>query len=392
MDTYFNSTENSLIIVGDFSPGVLEADPLDLINQPVIDDYFVDVVSGENDAFIAKFDILENDMGINRNLIWSTLFRGNANDSAEDVGFNSKGEIYFLGTTDSPSFPTMGSNATVTNSGGKDFFVARFSSIGELNYSGFFGGADSEGQGSPIPYSSAFDIDFDQKDNFYFTSASKSADFPTQSFPGIYNQDILGNDADNMTPDEGKNDAVIVCLDKDMDIRWSSYFGGKDDAFSSGDVGSGIAISGNKIYLTGYTNTDCSLKIPIVENNEANYFQNSLSSDGFSTFDDLFITVFSIGSLTNTNEKLLAINDDKFNVYPNPLNKFLVIQNIESIQGKVNITISDLLGKNLYQNSQNFTNENSTYQINVSDFEKGYYILTLESENIIYSTKLIIQR
>ncbi len=80
--------------------------------------------------------------------------------------------------------------------------------------------------------------------------------------------------------------------------------------------------------------------------------------------------------------KVHEITDVKFNVYPNPVNDVLVIEN----DGNVQITISDLSGKIV----KSIASTGNKTSINTEDLSKGNYFVTISNEKLNL-TKMIIK-
>jgi len=79
-------------------------------------------------------------------------------------------------------------------------------------------------------------------------------------------------------------------------------------------------------------------------------------------------------------------NDELVRVYPNPSNGLLNIR-INKLIGKVNFQIVDINGRVVYnQTDEHFNTEKA---INISNFQKGVYILKVVGDNLNYSQKVI---
>ncbi len=87
---------------------------------------------------------------------------------------------------------------------------------------------------------------------------------------------------------------------------------------------------------------------------------------------------------SNTPHSILE-NQVDFNIYPNPSNGTFTIQNDE-LQIK-NIEISDITGRIIF----NATRQLMPLQINISNHRAGIYFVTIQTENQIFTHKLIIQ-
>ena len=77
------------------------------------------------------------------------------------------------------------------------------------------------------------------------------------------------------------------------------------------------------------------------------------------------------------------INGEKINMYPNPASDYVMLLS----NGNGNLEIFDITGKIVYTSK---INKNTQY-IDVSSFEKGYYIAKVSSNDKIYTQKLIIK-
>lgn len=78
-------------------------------------------------------------------------------------------------------------------------------------------------------------------------------------------------------------------------------------------------------------------------------------------------------------------------VYPNPTRDFVQLQGTNQTPGKVNLTITDMYGKECYQHNL-FATSVFSQQINTQLWANGIYILTLTHENgSIYHHKIVKQ-
>ncbi|MBN8886222.1 MAG: SBBP repeat-containing protein [Rudaea sp.] len=124
-------------------------------------------LKGTTDAFVAK---LSSD---GSTLVYSTYLGGSGSDSAYSIAVGANGNAYVTGFTQSTDFPTS-SDAIKTGSGiTRAAFVAVLNSNGgQLNYSTYLGGSNSDG-GRGL----AVDLD----NNVYVTGFTSSSDFPTMA-------------------------------------------------------------------------------------------------------------------------------------------------------------------------------------------------------------------
>ncbi len=84
-------------------------------------------------------------------------------------------------------------------------------------------------------------------------------------------------------------------------------------------------------------------------------------------------------------DQINAINTPQIEVYPNPAHNIIFIKS-NKLDEILNIKIFDLMGKEIYTSSISDNN-----QINSSNFEKGIYILKINSKTINYQQQIIIE-
>jgi len=78
------------------------------------------------------------------------------------------------------------------------------------------------------------------------------------------------------------------------------------------------------------------------------------------------------------------------NIYPNPTNGKIQIELNGMEDGIFDITIFDLLGKIMYQN--NFSKiGNMSFSYDFSGYNRGVYLIRINSENNNYTTKVIVE-
>lgn len=174
--------------------------------------------SEKEDAFIAKLTPAGDA------LAYSTYLGGNGADSAADVAVNGSGAAFVTGGTSSTDFNTV--NPYEGDSGERDVFVSRLTPSGNaLAYSTYLGGSGNDAGRA---------IALDNVGLAYITGTTSSTDYDTAS------------------PQSGNlpgEDAFISRLDTFANsLGYSTYLGG-----SGNDLGLGITISGNAIYVAGDT-------------------------------------------------------------------------------------------------------------------------------------------
>ncbi len=247
------------------------------------------VFGSDLDAFLTVFNADGSD------ILYSTGFGGNDSDLVSEIALDSSNNVYIVGETFSKgSFPTKNPFQS-ENGGGRDAFVAKFntslSGNDSLIYSTFIGGGGGEiGFGIAIDASGQAHItgltgsfDFPLKNAFRSTNQINEA-FVTvlnssgnalvnSSFLGGSNQEegrdialgkggviyVTGNTLSSDFPTAlpfqaakaGDRDAFITKLKFGTGVMTSSFLGG--NGFDRGD---GIAILGNRIFVTGFTGSN----------------------------------------------------------------------------------------------------------------------------------------
>jgi hypothetical protein len=299
------------------------------------------------DSYIAKFDK-------DGQILYCSYLGGNRDDYAMDIAYNKNSNIIAItGYTDSYDFPIRGNAifpSKIAGNSAFDSFVCYFNMKGELIYSTFFGGAGTD---------YAEHITEDNQGGFYFRSFTSSRTILTnyntfqKENPGIFSSYIArinengemvwgsfyggsGTDAmDNInnkggglsvdmegnvvisgftnsddlpvthdafqTSKKSREDAYVCKFNKNGKLQYSSFFGG-----SGSDDGRDILISGNKIYVAGWTG---SKDFPVM---------GEVLSDSISGFQDAFLSVFEAEVL----ECRPVINSDEgFTTLPLKINK-----------------------------------------------------------------------
>ena len=110
------------------------------------------------------------------------------------------------------------------------------------------------------------------------------------------------------------------------------------------------------------------------------------------------ITPFSslkVGTLTITLNSVLGVDEvssvNNIKLYPNPVNDVLTIANIQNVELKT-IEVYNLLGSLVLEVNINNLSFNDTFNLNVSDLNKGVYLTKLIAENNQSKThKLLIE-
>lgn len=175
-------------------------------------------------------------------ILLSSCFGGSTRDAGRNIAFDSSGNLFTTGWTESSDFPTTTTAVQTVFAGAPttaqvtDGWVARLdpdaTSILASTYLGGFGMEFIEGLG------------VDSSDNVVVSGASNAADYPTT--PGAF-QTTYGGSAN---PPFGNGDGVVSKLSPDLSsFVFSTYLGGSGDDFAWGlkqDIE-------DRVYLTGFT-------------------------------------------------------------------------------------------------------------------------------------------
>lgn len=161
-------------------------------------------------------------------LNYATYLGGNRSDIGNNLLLDKAGNLYVVGVTNSPDFPTRNSIQDPDNAVG-DIFVSRFDAAGRLTYSTYIGGSGVD---------SAQGVALGSDGTLYLTGATQSLDFPVRNaFQATYNS---------------RTDAFVVKLSADgRSLIYSTFLGGAGD-----DQAAEIAVdSTGNAYVAGTTNS-----------------------------------------------------------------------------------------------------------------------------------------
>jgi uncharacterized repeat protein (TIGR01451 family) len=193
---------------------------------------------------------------IDPTLTYSTYLGGSNLEDVEGIAAGDDGSMYVVGTTMSWDFP-LASSLDDTFEGDEDIYVTKINATGDaLAYSTYIGGGqDDEGNAIAV----------DEDGNAYFTGATSSSDFPTQT---AYQGTL-----------DGLEDAYVAKLNAAGNaLVYSTYLGG-----SHLDDGADVAVDGDgNAYVTGMTFSD---DFPVQDAIQSTYGGGSPATAG-----DAFIT------------------------------------------------------------------------------------------------------
>ena len=172
---------------------------------------------GRSDIFIVKY-------APNGNVIWAKRAGGNENDRSNNITTDEEGNVYLTGYFGSSTL-TFGTT-TLTNTGGTDIFIVKYTATGDVVWAkSADGGYCDEGIG----------ITTDEAENVYLTGYFDS------------NSITFGNITLNNLGNNNTHDIFIAKYNSNGNVIWAKSFGG-----NSADYGTSITTdnTGN-IYFIG---------------------------------------------------------------------------------------------------------------------------------------------
>jgi hypothetical protein len=188
---------------------------------------------------------------IDPSVLFSTFLGGTIDDGATGIALDSSDNVYLVGQTTSPDFPTTPGGYQAQLNGNSDVFVTKMSNDGShLIYSTYLGGSNAE---------YGYGIAVDSANNAYVTGETYSADFPLVNAFLSQNQSGTG---------------FVSKLNTDgTALIYSTFLGGSLEGASNAIAvnGNGEAVVAGRTYSTDF---------PVVN---AYQSTNSGNSDGFLT-------------------------------------------------------------------------------------------------------------
>ena len=203
--------------------------------------------AGASDAFLTKISADGTEV------LFSTFLGGTFRDDLVptlrfdyegDITVDSQGNAYIAGTTRSADFPTRNAfQPSKTDPGifNFDAFVAKFDTTGDLLYSSYLGGSDTD---------LIRDIEIDADGALYVVGGTQSADFPRVRA----NRSVLEGDSRNLSFRRETSEAFLAKISPSgTSLEYSSFIGG-----SGGDDGAGglVVEAPDIVYVLGHTDSE----------------------------------------------------------------------------------------------------------------------------------------
>ena len=218
----------------------------------------------------------------------------------------------------------------------------------------------------------SFDMAFDLEENYDIITLDYSTD-------GGSTWSILGTAADanwynssRTNASSGATNDCQLCPGK----QWTG-------AYATGPTAAigGTGVNGNK---RNYSHTLAPFGSGGVTPASNMMFRFAFSSDSSSGGEGAFVDNFLVQGVLSTQENEF----ENFRVYPNPSNGLLNV--VLSTSEKVNITLHDLRGRSIY--NETFSSNGSVFnkELNFSTLSSGIYMLNVESAGRKASKKIII--
>ena len=191
-------------------------------------------------------------------LTWSTYFGGTETDTISGIDIDSENNIYILGATSSTNNISTANASQVNLNGNSDFFIARFTPSGALTWSTYYGGASDDALSLNFISSGASD-----------TRLLISHDKVNNFYIAGYSFDSNLGSTGTFQQNQGISNQLIAKFNNNGANIWTTYYGSINRSYMKA-----IHANSNALYIRGSV-ASCDPGSPI-PNNE-NYYGTSNS-------------------------------------------------------------------------------------------------------------------
>lgn len=287
--------------------------------------YSGSVGSTSTDGFVAKF----NSVGVRQ---WASYYGGSASDICYAAAVDDSLNVYLVGATFSTDkIASPGAYQTAWAGGPYDIFIAKLNKNGIRQWGTYYGFIGEE---------VAYDIQLRGMKDVFVAGISNSS-FNIASDSAF--QKVLG----------GSYDAILLHFNDSGQRKWASYYGGL-----LSDYGSHLAISGEQLFLCGFTKSTSAIATPLSHQST------------HAGADDGFIAKF-IFPLPKDPSSIIEKARTDCSIYPNPFNQWLFIKSEVDVES---ISVHNALGQKVYSKEGIGTKE---INIDLQHLVPGFYFVSL---------------
>ena len=293
--------------------------------------------TGSADIFLSKYDS-------SGNVIWAKSAGGTSPDVLNSSSTDASGNTYVTGYFQS-SVMTFGSDI-INNSGADNIFLARYDSSGNVLWAEGAGGA-SDDEGNSV-YADQFGNVYIAG---YYTSPNCLFASDTLTNAGIYQK------------------LFLVKYDTIGNVLWV-----KTSAGTNNDNANSVTVDVlGDVYITG-----------AFKGNGLNFGMITLLNLSPTTYDAFLAKIDAVTGIEEYPQ-----NNNVILVYPNPANTTITIQHIVIPTKEESLFITDIMGREVYH--QPINNSNQT-NIDISNWSNGVYFYQIRSDKETLRGKFVVEK
>jgi hypothetical protein len=338
-------------------------------------------------------------------LFYSTYLGGNGTENlswhSRVASIGAQRGFTLVGGTSSTNFPMNNNNTQFhqnSNVGNYDAIIVRIKNV-SLDYSTYFGGG-----GYDVAFGITIDVSNPSAPGNYFISgqtsstvaetnycqATTSTKFPfCYNYPNSYRHGFGG----------GESDAFIASFNNTDQLVWSSYVGGGGTTCSTGDCDdeAGISIANYQypghatpsVYMVGYSMAPHTDTYPLVEDPNC-YFQGPVNV-WIHSIKDAVISRFDGSALVGISET--EKSNLNLSLFPNPSSGEFTLEFFLEEPAFFNLTVINSFGQIVLNDSNKKKAIGKIQQqINLDNCADGIYLVQLNIEGRIITTRMVIQK